>query len=150
MQILKKEELLDIETESITDEFAGEMIKVGEEMISLCVENGGIGLAGPQVGINKKIFVWMNTDETFQIVFNPTYYPDGKKTHVVESCLSFPGENYYLTRFKEIRAVYYTFDGTKLIKITKHLIGMRAYIFQHEVDHLNGITMADRGQLIEA
>ncbi len=151
MELLNKEEFLNIngECQVVREEETFDLIHKGEEMIQICLEKGGLGLAAPQIGILKRMFVWMNTDSSFQIVFNPTFYQDGKKTNVVEGCLSFPGESYYLKRYKEIRAVFYTYDGSKLIKNTKRLIGEKAFIFQHECQHLDGFTIADIGILLE-
>jgi len=151
MEILSKEAFLNLDTkcEEVKEEDVKDLIPKCEEMIKLCVEKGGLGLAGPQVGLMKKVFVWMNSDDTFQIVLNPSFYPDSKKTNVIEGCLSFPNENYYLKRYKEIQAVYFTHNGEKLIKVTKHLIGQKAFVFQHETDHMNMVSVADSGIKIE-
>ena len=150
MELLNKEDFISKSKmcEPVKEDEVKDLIQIGEEMIKLCVEKGGFGLAAPQVGIYKSMFVWMISDDSFQIVFNPTYYPDGKKTNVVEGCLSFPGESYYLQRLKEIRAVYYTYDGEKLVKNTKHLVGQKAFVFQHEAQHLSNIKIADIGVLL--
>ena len=151
MELLEKEKFIANSKmcEPVKEEEVKDLIPIGEQMIKICLEKGGLGLAAPQIGIYKSMFVWMNTDESFQIVFNPTYYPDGKKTNVIEGCLSFPDESYYLQRLKEIRAVFYTYDGNKMIKNTKRLIGQKAFVFQHEAQHLSNITIADIGVLLE-
>jgi len=133
--IFKKQECEEVKVEEVKD-----LIKTGEEMINFCLENNGV---------MKKFFVWMNSYNSFQIVFNPTYYPEKKVTNVIESCLTYNGENFYLKRYKDLRAVFYTFHEEKLIKNSVHLIGERAFIFQHEYDHLFNRTVADIGVSIE-
>jgi len=123
--------------------------KLGEDMIEHCVEKGGLGLAAPQVGIMKNMFVWMNGQNSFQIVVNPKYFPDGKITNVVEGCLSYPGEQYYLKRAKKVNARFEIVDPKsdtpKFKKLFKKLQGERAFVFQHEADHLTGKTVNTKG-----
>lgn len=123
--------------------------KLGEEMIKMCAEKGGLGLAAPQVGVMKKMFVWMNGQNSFQIVLNPQFFPDKKTTNVVEGCLTYPDEHFYLTRHKTGNARYEILDpndNTKFKKIFKKLSGERALVWQHELDHLDGYTIAMKGQ----
>ena len=132
----------------ILPEEAAEIIKLGEKMIQLCVDNGGVGLAAPQVGVHKRMFVWMNGTSTFQIVMNPTWFQsEQKKTNLVEACLSYPKQNYFLQRYKRILARFETWSPaeSKIYKWKKDLSGERSYIFQHETDHLDGITIATKG-----
>lgn len=132
----------------VVPEEAEEIIKLGEKMIQLCVDNGGVGLAAPQVGVYKRMFVWMNGNSTFQIVLNPSWVPqEKKKTNLVEACLSYPKQNFFLTRYKRIHAQFETWSPTenKIYKWKKDLSGERSYIFQHETDHLFGQTIATKG-----
>lgn len=134
--------------EEVEQEEALEIIKLGEAMIKKCVDENAIGMACPQIGVNKKMFVWMNSPSTFQIVLNPQFVPlENKKTNVIEGCLSFPGKDFYLSRFKKIKAKFFTFDRKKLKfeKIISDLSNERSFIFQHETDHLSGITIKEKG-----
>jgi peptide deformylase len=130
-----------------------EAISIGEKLIAKCISLGGVGLAAPQIGINKRIFVWMFKPEIFQIAINPTFYKEGhKKISMIEMCLSYPGERYYISgRWKSIRAVYYSINKSenKLVKITKSISGESAIIYQHEIWHLDGKTIATEGKLIK-
>lgn len=154
MELKFKEEIEDIETEDIAYEEITEMKKVGEDMIKFCADHGGLGLAGPQVGINKKIIVWMYKDNLFQIGFNPTYFPaDGKKTKTtkfLEGCLSYPDEVYATKRYKYVRACYFlpSSDGTALTRVSRRLSGSEAVVFQHETDHLVGKTISTVGEYV--
>ena len=77
----------DVDLENVDED-----LQIAQDMIKVCAENGGVGLAGPQVGVYKRIFVWMVSDTQFQVILNPKYYPDGKKKiHTVEGCLTYPG-----------------------------------------------------------
>lgn len=119
--------------------------KLGEAMIKLCVEQGGLGLSAPQVGVMKKMFVWNNSQNQFQIVVNPYFTPDGKKTNVVEGCLTYPGKHFFLKRFKSGNArsdILDPNDTSKFKRSFRKLSGERALVWQHESDHLEGKTIA--------
>ena len=58
-----------------------------------------------------------------------------------EGCLSFPGEQCTIKRPDWVEVNYQEYDGTQVIDT---LVGLEARCFQHELDHLNGITMHDR------
>jgi peptide deformylase len=136
--------------EEVKLEDVPELIKLGEQMIKLSVTSGGVGLSASQVGVNKKMFVWQikefSTTQSYQIVFNPRFYKDGKQVKMLEGCLTYGDDHYLVDRWKGIRAVFDTFNGEKLVKITEHLTGVKAVIFQHETDHTNGETIATKGE----
>ena len=144
--VLAKDKVIEgCECDEVIVEEYSEIKKLGEEMIKLTVEKNGLGLAAPQVGVMRQMFVWMNGANSFQIVVNPKFFPDAKITNVVEGCLSYPGEHFYLKRAKSGRAVFEVLDpddSTKLKKVFKRLSGERALVWQHELDHLNGVTIA--------
>ncbi|HUS48910.1 MAG TPA: peptide deformylase [Candidatus Paceibacterota bacterium] len=127
------------------------LLEFGEKLVAKCALSGGAGLAACQVGINKRVFAWMFKEGLYQIAVNPVYYKDGKNTNTVEGCLSYPGEQYFVTRHKYIRAVYYSVNRNtkKLVKICKILRDEAAIIYQHETDHCNGITIAMKGKLFK-
>lgn len=133
-------------SEEVTEpEEAAELVKLGEKMIEYCAKNGGAGLAAVQVGVPKRMFVWLNTPSTFQIVFNTKYFPEGKKTNVVEGCLTYPERFFHTRRYKRITARFQTFHESKFINVTKHPVGEQAFIFQHETDHFDGKTLVTEG-----
>ena len=140
-----KEDIVDIECEDVVVEEFDEIKKLGEAMITYCAENGGLGLAAPQVGVLKNMFVWRNGENSFQIVLNPKIFPEKKKTNVVEGCLSYPDENYFLERYKKIRIKFYFFVDGELKSHSKNILGEKSFIFQHEFDHLSGETIATKG-----
>ena len=107
------------------------------------IQENGIGLAAPQVGISKRVFV-MLVHGRFRACFNPEITKiSNVLTNYDEGCLSFPGEQCTILRPDWITVIYYDADGTA---VEDTLVGLEARCFQHELDHLNGITMHDRAK----
>ncbi len=105
----------------------------------------GVGIAAPQVGILKQMVLVQRFDKDempFEVYINPkiTYYSK-KKQECVEGCLSVPDfqANMYV-RAEEIDLKYKDIEGKKHKEKVK---GFTAVIFQHEIDHLNGILFID-------
>lgn len=139
------------ECDEVIPEEMDDIKKLGEAMIRLCVEQGGLGLAAPQVGVMKKMFIWMNGSNTFQIVCNPKFFPDKKQTNTVEGCLTYPGKQYYMKRFKSGNARWDVLDPKNPKKLKRNfrtLSGERALVFQHELDHCEGKTIEMLGELM--
>ncbi len=114
-----------------------------DDMISTMSEAGGVGLAAPQVNKSLRMFVmksWPSVSLT--VVINPTieYLEDFGKKDSVEGCLSIPGKNLKVQRFKKIHLSYFDRKGEY---ISVELNGFGAIIAQHEYDHLNGILIVD-------
>lgn len=113
-------------------------------------QQGGIGLAAPQVGINQSVFVidttlQTNTDDAckpFKAAYiNPeiTWFSD-KSCRFNEGCLSVPTIYKDIERPSSIRVSY--LDST-FNKVEETLHGIKARIFQHEYDHLEGVLFID-------
>lgn len=151
-KILESEKIKNINCDDVVVEEIEEVKENSKKMIETCLQAGGIGLSAPQVGINKKYFVWMNSDSTFEVVINPMYYPEEKKvTNVAEMCLSLPEDNNYIVkRYKKIRATFFVYDEQEkqLIKTFRILKDDSAFVWQHEIDHLFGKTIDDIGILL--
>jgi len=103
--------------------------------------NNGIGLAAPQIGISKRVFV-MDIHGRERACFNPeiTFRSD-VLSEFPEGCLSFPGEECTIKRPDTISVRYQDYQGNW---IEDDMVGLEARCFQHELDHLNGIVMHDR------
>jgi len=65
---------------------------------------------------------------------------------MIEGCLSYKDKHFIVERAKAVQAVYYTFAHNQMLRITNHLTGMKAIIFQHETDHTDGMTIALKGE----
>tara|TARA_Y100000310_G_scaffold344909_1_gene460412 strand:+ start:14772 stop:15275 length:504 start_codon:yes stop_codon:yes gene_type:complete len=104
----------------------------------------GIGLAAPQVGLPYRCFVVGNPDENESIipVFNPRIVDMSMdQIGYEEGCLSFPNLYLKIKRPENIRARFERPDGTTW---TFKFEGVTARIFQHELDHLDGITFTKK------
>lgn len=153
MKILSYEEMKKLEPcVEVEQEDLPEIKKIAEEMIKTCVSEGGIGLAAPQVGINAKMFIYSPDAKEFHIVINPFYTPaEKKKVNSVEQCLSLDKEKFYfIERNKFISTKYYSLspNGEKLVEVKRRMRGDEAIVFQHEYDHLLGISLKDKGKEI--
>ena len=105
----------------------------------------GVGIAAPQVGILKNIILVQRLDKEnipFEVYLNPeilAYSQD--KQPCLEGCLSIPNRrDTTLTRSQSILIAYDRLDHTR---VKENVKGFTAVIFQHEIDHLNGILYLD-------
>lgn len=111
-------------------------------MAILMDELGGVGLAAPQVGINKRFFVMRQADNSVILVINPRITRNGGQlVGNSESCLSKPLFTKFVYRSRVITTTFQTPLGRSVELVFK---GKYATIFQHELDHLNGVTIFDR------
>ena len=107
--------------------------------------NPGIGIAAPQIGINKNIF-WVQRfdkkDEPFELYLNPKIIWRSQLLRKgMEGCLSIPDFSSEVLRNYTIKISYYD----KEAQFHEEMIeGFTAVVFQHEYDHLNGILFTDR------
>lgn len=119
--------------------------KIVEDLFETMYANSGAGLAATQVGINKRILVIclpssMDETEPKYAVINPeiTYLSEEQWT-VQEGCLSFPiEERFEITRPAHIKVKFLDQNG---LQHEVSSSGWLARAFQHEIDHLNGVTM---------
>ncbi|MFO7882380.1 MAG: peptide deformylase [Kosmotogaceae bacterium] len=101
----------------------------------------GVGLAAPQVGILKRIFVF-DDGEGSKVIINPEIIEtSAEKTEIEEGCLSIPDVYANVVRPKWVRMVYQDKAGESHEEIFDNYSGR---IVQHESDHLNGILFTDK------
>lgn len=109
-------------------------------------ENEGVGIAAPQVGISKQLIAVQRIDkegEPFEFYVNPKIVSfSGDKKTGGEGCLSVPGMKGLVDRYQEIVIEYNDIEDFKIKSDTVE--GFTAVIFQHEIDHLNGILYIDK------
>ena len=130
------------------EHFDEELEKLVLSMKKTMIKNEGVGLAAPQIGILKQILVYVNVERgEIEELINPKILKYGRDTETgEEGCLSFPGIFLMIKRKKDISVNGFNLKGEKIeIKAS----GMLARIFQHEIDHLNGILFFDRLTLFE-
>jgi len=131
--------------------FANGLKAFAEDMFVTMEEAGGVGLAAPQVGESKRVFV-MDTPETDDsaavraVLVNPEIlHVEGEQTGD-EGCLSFPGIFQPVKR--QMRVVASAFDAAgKEFEIDA--TGLAARCILHETDHLDGIVFLDRMSLLK-
>ncbi|OQX96603.1 MAG: peptide deformylase [Bacteroidetes bacterium 4572_117] len=108
-------------------------------------KNPGVGIAAPQLGINKRI-IWVQRfdkeKKPFEVYLNTKIvYYSKEKSDGMEGCLSIPGYRGLVNRSDTIVINYDFLNQTNLIDTVS---GFSAIIFQHEIDHLEGILYTDR------
>jgi peptide deformylase len=114
-------------------------------MIDTMREHDGVGLAAPQVNISKRIFVidFQALDEELEAeaFINPRIiFSEGEET-MEEGCLSIPEVRAEVTRPFKLKVVYQTLDGEEM---EEEMEGLPARVFQHELDHLDGVLFIDK------
>lgn len=119
----------------------GKVIRLVDEMFDTLIEHGnGIALAAPQIGVQKQVVVWDIDDEPLAIINPEVIESDGEWLYD-EGCLSIPGLYVEMLRPKTVLVRGVSLDG-EIIEIESD--ELEARMFQHEIDHLNGVLMFDR------
>ena len=122
--------------------------KLSNDMFETMENADGIGLAAPQIGISKRIFVIDGTmleDEqmkNFKKVFiNPKIISEsGDDWDFEEGCLSIPNIREKISRKTDVELTYFDENWNQY---TEHFDGMRARVIQHEYDHIEGKLFTD-------
>jgi peptide deformylase len=149
-------------TQKVTN-IDNEIRTISQDMIETMYSENGIGLAANQVGINKSIIVIDLQEESEEerfveinnkkeklimpiVIINPQILKKSKKTiSFEEGCLSVPKKRIEINRSNSLILKYSDQWGRKCILSTE---GLLSVCIQHEIDHLNAITIVER-QLIE-
>ena len=122
-------------------EVTEEIKKLSREMIEVMVKGQGVGLAASQVGELKRVII-VQLEKGPEVFINPKIIKKSKETEIgEEGCLSFPGLFLKIKRKKEIEIEALNEKGEKIHLKTE---GLPARIFQHEIDHLDGILIIDK------
>jgi len=114
-----------------------------EKMKDIMLANKGVGLAAPQVGVPLRLFI-ISLDgkrEGVRVYINPTVTLEGDLAEIEEGCLSVPGIYTKIRRCKKCCVTAADLDGNEF---TEEADGLYARCLQHEYDHIEGITIADR------
>jgi peptide deformylase len=133
-------------TETDTIQGYDDLERFETDMIKMMLDESGMGLAANQIGITKRFFaIGHNSFDTFQkhaIIWNPQVINSSKEKVIdIEGCLSFKNVFVKVERPKVIEVQYETTQGkTRSAKLD----GMESKCFQHELDHLDGITFNKR------
>jgi peptide deformylase len=113
---------------------------LAESMIETMHDAPGVGLAANQIGVQKRLFVYDKGDGP-HVVVNPVIVETSGEWIHDEGCLSVPGMNWEIVRPNAVHLKGFDLDGNELDIETDEYEGR---IFQHEVDHLDGILLIER------
>lgn len=124
--------------EEITD-IDGSLVALSEDMLDAMYAAPGIGLAAPQIGVGKRLFVYDMGDGPGAIV-NPVITESDGEWEFDEGCLSVPGLSWTIVRPKIIHLTGYDLDGNE---VSLEADELAARLFQHELDHLDGTLLLE-------
>ena len=123
-------------------EIDARLVRLAGDMITTMYEAPGIGLAAPQVGVQKRMFVYDLHDDTGpHTIVNPVIRETRGEWVFEEGCLSVPGLSWEIVRPKEVHLTGLDLDGNEVSFEADELL---ARMFQHEVDHLDGLLLLER------
>ncbi len=117
--------------------FDDDLARLVDDMLETMYDAPGVGLAAPQIGVSKRMFVADIGDGPFVMV-NPVIVHTDGRWKFEEGCLSVPGRYWEIKRFDFVRAEGFDADGKAVIHEGDELIGR---VLQHEIDHLNGLLL---------
>ena len=113
------------------------LLELVNDMIDTLNKEGGVGLAAPQIGVTRRVII-INFNDKIQAFINPEIEVlDDEKVESEEGCLSiYSIQGYSVKRFSKIKVRAKDLKGNAIKFVAEDLLSR---IFQHEVDHLNGI-----------
>lgn len=133
--------------------------KIGWRLVATCLSDDGIGLAAPQVGLFKRVILVREFTKqedgnyeflpSFRLYINPEWngQPEQGKSSLKEWCLSVPGRGFIIERFNSLEAKWQEFNSDELVDKSGLIDDFPARIYQHEYDHLVGISIPQRWDL---
>lgn len=133
-QLLEVSDEWDFEADGNPEELVKEMFK-------FMIENGGVGLAAPQVGIKKRIFIMGNFQKLVACINPKIVSLSEDRVSDMEGCLSFPELFMKVKRAGSCNVQYQTVTGEI---VERELTGLESRVYLHEFDHLYGVTFDQR------
>lgn len=119
----------------------GKIARLVDDMfVTLDESDSGLALAAPQIGVQKQIVVW-DIDEQRRTIINPQIVESDGEWVYSEGCLSIPELYVDILRPNRVLVRGLDLDGNEIEFEVDELMGR---MFQHEIDHLNGVLMFDR------
>lgn len=122
----------------------GKVAKLAQDMLETMYEAPGLGLAAPQIGVGKRLFVYDLDPEARadpHVLVNPRIVESEGEWTYEEGCLSIPGLSFEIVRPKVVHLVGLDLDGNE---VSVEADDLTARLFQHELDHLDGVLMTER------
>ena len=130
--------VLRIEAATVTD-FDGDLARLADDMLETMYAAPGVGLAAPQIGVSKRVFVADIGEGPFVMV-NPEIVETSGRWKFEEGCLSVPGRYWQITRAGYARATGLDLDGRPVEYEGEELMGR---VLLHETDHLAGVLLLE-------
>ncbi len=116
--------------------------RLADDMIETMYDAPGVGLAAPQIGISRRVFVFDAGDGTGpHVVVNPVLEETSGEWEFDEGCLSVPGRYWPIRRPAYAIVSGYDLDGREVRHEGNELLGR---VLQHEFDHLEGVLLIER------
>jgi peptide deformylase len=117
-----------------------------ERMLATVKEQEGVGIAAPQVGVNRRVILVQRLDQEPEQPFVAYLNPEITRMSSAsvldwEGCLSIPAG---CGKVKRARSIVIAYDAPTGERLTEKIDGFTARIFQHEIDHLGGVLFIDR------
>lgn len=117
------------------------LVRLADDMLETMYAEPGIGLAAPQIGVQKRFFVYdLGQGEGPKAIVNPVIEESDGEWFYEEGCLSVPGLFWEIQRPKEILITGYDLDGNE---VSLEADELESRLFQHELDHLDGVLLID-------
>ena len=122
-------------------DFDKELRTLVKDLIATLLDEGGAGLAAPQIGVGLRVFAF-DVDDTVGHLINPQlHFPDEEEQDGPEGCLSIPGVYVDTKRRQNVVATGFNEHGEQVRLVGT---GLMARCCQHETDHLDGVLFLDR------
>ncbi|SHE27834.1 peptide deformylase [Ferrithrix thermotolerans DSM 19514] len=121
-------------------EIDDKLVALVDDMIETMYDAPGVGLAAPQVGVDKRLFVY-DVGDGPKVLVNPEIKETAGEWVYEEGCLSVPGLWWPITRPKDVFIVGVDLEGNEVELEGTDLLGR---VFQHEFDHLEGVLLVER------
>jgi len=142
--VIYPDDPLTLETEPF-DKISSDVADLAHDMLETMHAMDGVGLAGPQIGVSKRIFVLQEPEGEPMCLVNPELILQGERVEGEEGCLSLPHVFAVVPRASRVQVRAYTEKGKRVDFDAEDFL---ARIIQHEYDHLQGIVFPDRLDII--
>ncbi len=139
------------QAQKILEPTEAEIIELAQNLIATAEQANGVGIAAPQIGQSWRVFIVASRPSiryphapqmSPTAMINPVLLSHGDE--VVkdwEGCLSVPDVRALVPRYREIEVAYTDIEGKQQYRVLQDFV---ARIFQHELDHINGVLFPDR------
>ncbi len=117
------------------------LVRLCDDMLETMYDAPGLGLAAPQVGVQKRFFVYdLGAGDGGQVLINPVVSESDGEWEFFEGCLSVPGMHFDIVRPKQIQVSGIDLDGNEVSFEADELLSR---LIQHEMDHLDGVLLLE-------